>query len=91
MLRSPATLNWDRVEGMTVEWPLARASVTLRGLLARDLLNVQTPGLPKAFEGNTRARSVGYTICHEILSRGHTVGLDREHATLPELEGTIRA
>jgi hypothetical protein len=90
MLRSPVSFNWHRVESITFDRMLARASVALAIQLAHDLLNAPVPaGLPKPLTSNKRTRSVASNICGEILTQGRTTGLEQRHSTLPRLDGAI--
>ena len=92
ILRSPVDLNWNRIETITSERPLARASTSLAIFLAHDLLNAPMPAaLPNAFEATPRTRSVAEGIRAEIFTYGRTPGIDHNHTTLPELEGSIPA
>jgi hypothetical protein len=92
ILRSPTSLDWGRVETVTFERPLARASIGLAILLAHDLLNAPMPAtLPTALAATKRTRSVASAIRTEIFTRGRTTGLDHHHATLPHLGGSIWA
>ncbi len=92
MLRQPAGFHWDRIEAITTEKPLARASTALGILLAQDLLHAPRPEiLPKTLEPNERTRTVAAGISAEILSQGRTMGLEAFHSTLPSLEGGVVA
>jgi Uncharacterised nucleotidyltransferase len=92
ILRSPVDLNWNRIETITSERPLARASTSLAIFLAHDLLNAPMPAvLPNALEATARTRSVAEGIRAEIFTYGRTPGIDHNHTTLPELEGSIPA
>src|SRR3984885_13430566 len=75
ILRSKAGVDWNRVETMTIERPLARASVSLAVLLAHDLLDAPLPdALPRVLLVTERTRSVASAISMEILARGGTTG-----------------
>jgi hypothetical protein len=90
ILRSPAGLDWDRIETMTFRQPLARASVSLAVLLAHDLLNAPMPeALPRVLAVTERTRSIASAIHTEILTRGHTAGSN--HTALLGMEGSISA
>jgi hypothetical protein len=90
ILRSPAGLDWDRIETMTFAQPLARASVSLAVLLAHDLLHAPMPdALPRVLAVTERTRSITSAIHTEILARGHTAGSN--HTALLGLEGSISA
>jgi hypothetical protein len=92
ILQSPTGLDWDRVEYITFERPLARASISLAILLAHDLLHALMPAtLPTALEATRRTRSVASAIRTEIFTRGRTNGLGHHHSTLPNLGGGIPA
>ena len=92
ILRSPVDLNWNRVETITFERPLARAAISLAIFLSHDLLNAPMPAaLPNGFEVTARTRSVAEGIRAEIFTHGRTPGIDHNHTTLPELEGSILA
>ena len=92
ILRSPTNLDWNRVETITFERPLARASIGLAILLAHDLLHAPMPAtLPAALDVTQRARSVALAIRTEIFTRGHTTGLHHYHATLLRLGAGIPA
>jgi hypothetical protein len=92
ILRSPTSLDWDRVETITLDRPLARASISLAILLAHDLLNAPMPApLPTALAVTERTLSVASEISTEIFTLGHSTGLHHHHATLPHLAGSIPA
>jgi hypothetical protein len=88
ILRDPAGLNWDRIETMTFEHPLARSAISLAILLATDLLHAPMPAaLPGEVEAAERVRVVAAAICAELFTRGHTTG--NNHTALLGLEGSI--
>jgi hypothetical protein len=88
ILRVPAGLNWDRIETMTFERPLARSAVSLAVLLAADLLHAPIPvALPIEVEAAERVRVMAAAICAEVFTRGHTTG--NNHTALLGLEGSI--
>jgi hypothetical protein len=92
ILRSPASLDWDRVVTMTLERPVAQASVSLAILLAHDLLHTSVPdALPPVLKATKRTRFVASAIHSEILTRGRTNGLVHHHPTLAHLKGSIPA
>jgi Uncharacterised nucleotidyltransferase len=91
-LRSPLSLNWNRIKTVTAERPLARAAISLAIFLSRDLLNAPLPAaLPNALESTARTWRVAAGIRAEIFKYGRTPGIDHNHTTLPELEGSILA
>jgi len=87
LLRGAETLNWLRIEEMTRNRPLARASATLALGLAHDLLDLVVPAqAARILPATERTRAVTAAICEEILLRGHTSG--NNHTALLGLEGS---
>jgi hypothetical protein len=88
ILRDPVGLNWDRIETMTFDRPLARSAISLAVLLAADLLHAPMPvALPIEVQAAERVRVVATAICEELFTRGHTTG--NNHTALLGLEGSI--
>lgn len=73
LLRKNERLSWSRVEEMTRNRPLARASASVALLLARDLLEIAVPAeAERILSATERTRRVAAAIRDEIILRGRT-------------------
>jgi hypothetical protein len=86
LLRKAEALNWFRIEEMTRNRPLLRASASLAVSLARELLEIDVPAqAARILPSTERIHRIAAAMSYETISRGHT----RENWTaLLELEGS---
>jgi putative nucleotidyltransferase-like protein len=90
MLRNADRMDWERIEKIMLERPLAKAAVALGVSLVKDLLHVTVPErIADLFPDTARVRAVGSKIRQEIFARGFS--REGDHKDLLRLEGSIRA